>query len=141
MGCCAFVLAADGGLVLFATFFAGVFVLEAVAVFFVAGVFIFLSSALATEVFFFAAFLAVADPDALARFGLTEPSPPVLVLDLAPSSFLDADFVFFFAIMSPPSNVKIRNTGTLSQAMILVQTLPVNKLQLAFDAGQSRDYV
>jgi hypothetical protein len=40
-----------------------------------------------------------------------------------------------------PSNVNIRNAGTLMQVMILMQTVPVNKLQLIFDASIVTDYV
>jgi hypothetical protein len=131
--------ASDESLAFVAAFLEEGFVFVAGDTFFTAGVLVFLVSATAAEVFLFAAFFAVAVSVALILLGLLVIS--LLVLDLALSAFLEADFAFFFAIMSPPSNGTIRNTGNLPHVMILMQTPPVNKLQLIFDAGHSRDYV
>jgi hypothetical protein len=117
-------LAADGGLALVAVFLPGDFAFEADATFLATGVLVFFGSATSAEVFLFTAFFAVVVSVALVFFGLLEISP--FVLDLALSTFLEADLDFFFAIMSPPSNVKITNSGSLPQAMILMQALPVN---------------
>lgn len=125
---------------LVAVFFAGVFIFAAeVDTFFTAGVWDFLGSATAAGVFFPASFFAVAVTAVPAVFGALKIALLVLALVLALVASLAAGFVFCFTIMSPLLMSKTRNPGNLLQAMILMQTLPVNTLQLLFDAGRATD--
>jgi hypothetical protein len=111
-----------GGLVLpVADFFAGAFGFAAViGAFFTEGDLVFLGPATAVTVFFPVPFFTVAVAAVLAFFGALETITFDLALVCASGIFLEADFVFCFAIMSPLYSVKIRNPLDLLLIMILM---------------------
>jgi hypothetical protein len=129
---------AGGAILPVAALFAGALVAAAEADTFVkAGVLVFLVFATAAEVCFFATFFAVAVTAALEVFGAAETALLVLALDLAPATFLEADFVFCFTMMSPllMSKLEIRESCACNDidANPASQQVATNISHLAFN--------
>lgn len=85
-----------------AAFFTGALIFAAeIDVFFTAGVLLFLVCAAAAGAFVAATFFVVAFTGDFAVLAVLDAALLVLALDLPPATFLAADFVFWFAMMSP----------------------------------------